>query len=344
MKSSSGKKKAASRRRESVKQERKRRQAALEIQREKAIKVLKKHASRLWRRRDVTGMDVGLQFKNHKLRRPLKYVIRIHVRAKLSGKLLSKRLRIKDFIDGVEVDILERNYRRVSGGPGEEATTYRDPLVGGAAITCDGAATYGTLGIEVTCNGDSYFVTNAHVAQSVGNSVWQPPLSGPGVPTDSSRAVGTVASTQGPDATVDCALIQSDGSRGSDNGVLGLRIDSVFIQGPRLTADDEHTTTVIKVGAGSGSNSIALGVVDNVHAQCQIGSVRMVEQISIVGPAGYCLQGDSGAVLLYLKTKGPPPVYEVLGLIEANHGDGSVAVACHFDDVAKALGITGLGS
>ena len=184
----------------SVRKERTNRNKVLARQVARAEAVLAKYAGRLRRRKGVVGLDVGLKFKNLKLVRPLRYVIRVHVQSKLDGTLLPDRLRLPSTLDGVGVDVLERKYlpAQATVGPRTppEWTHFRPILTGGCAISCDGGRTLGTLGMQVFFGKTPHFLTNKHVAGAKGKPVSQPPLLGPGVPTDHRRVIGVVSSKQ----------------------------------------------------------------------------------------------------------------------------------------------------
>ena len=193
------------------------RRAQLDRERRAAQRVLNRHAKRLMARKGVVGVDVGLKITNDQYVRPAKYVIRIHVEAKLGDKQLSERARLPEKLDGIEVDVLERRYVQGANGVNldnePELRRFRDPLSGGVAISGDKGATFGTLGMRVFKNGTPMYLTNAHVVPTVGAEVWQPPTKGPNTPVGNDRVIGVAAADRARDDRMDCALIIANQAR-----------------------------------------------------------------------------------------------------------------------------------
>ncbi|NOX54283.1 MAG: hypothetical protein GXP27_07535, partial [Planctomycetes bacterium] len=109
----------------------------------RAREVLARHARRLMRRRGVTGVDVGFRTRRDRVTREI--TIRIHVERKRPLRELSANQVFPAQIEGMPVDVVERNYRPCAAVV--EERRYRDPLQGGAAIaSVDQPETWGTLG------------------------------------------------------------------------------------------------------------------------------------------------------------------------------------------------------
>jgi hypothetical protein len=320
------------------------RRGELDRQKKRARTVLQRHESKLLKQKGVSGVDVGLKLTNDRYVRPARYVIRIHVVAKLGGSQLSSRARLPREIDGIEVDVLERRY--VSGTEdsdtnGEpEFRFYRDPLSGGVAISGDRGATFGTLGMRVFKDGNPMYLTNLHVVPEVGAEVWQPPTKGPNTPVGDNRVVGTASEHQQRDDSVDCALITPSGSRGFEGLVLGIPANATFKAGS-LRSRDENVTEVFKMGAKTGHDPQLLGIVDSVSASLQVEDMSFTGQIVVRGtePGSFGDRGDSGAILLR-RSSDDANSFEIVGLVHGTTADNRVAYASHFKKVQKALGFT----
>lgn len=334
----------------SVAEEKISRRAQLSAQRRRAERELdafaKSYLNRRLRYGKIVGYAVGLKFKDYQLSRPLKYVIRVYVQAKLSGDLLAAHDQLPDVINGVEVDVFEMRPApcdSVVGAPASnELTLPHNPLVGGCAISCDLGRTAGTLGMVVMQGKQPMLLTNQHVAILTGNQVWQPPSGAPGVPTNGDRVIGVVASTVlNGTKGLDCALIlPNNPNRPPSAGILGIPDGSQLTVG-QLTEADEHQTQVFKVGATTGASPQLLGTVDNVSSTFwdQGLGKRFDKQITIIGPDGviFCNEGDSGAVVF--QPLGPTS-FSLVGLIRSVASHGQIGVACHFAAVKKALTFT----
>ena len=313
----------------------------LNRQRLAAEKVLNRHAKNLWARKGVVGFDVGLKITNHEYVRPVRYVIRIHVEAKLDESELNPRARFKP-IDGIEIDVLERRYTQGAGGGcgGQpETRCFRNPMSGGVAISGDAGATFGTLGMRVLKDGKSMYLTNAHVLPTANAAVWQPPAEGPNVPFGNGRKMGEWSAHRKLSRSVDCALIMPTGGRNFQDFFLGLPTTARFKIG-RLEKKHKNRTAAFKIGAKTGSSPQFIGLVESVDLPIRLPSGHTFHgQISVRRDKAetFADGGDSGAILL---VEVAVDSYEIVGLVHTWTQGNRVAVASHIEDVITALGIT----
>lgn len=316
------------------------RQSSLNRQRRAAAKALKLHAKKLWVRKGVVGLDVGLKITAQEYVRPLRYVIRIHVVAKLDESELTSHRKFPSKIGGIDVDVLERRYTQGAGAASQpESRRFRDPMTGGVAISGDAGASFGTLGMRVILNKKSMYLTNAHVVPKIDADVWQPAAEGPNVPVGVGRKIGVATSLRAFNADVDCALIKPYGPRTYQDFFLGLPTTAKFKIG-KLESHHQNRTTAFKIGAKTGSSPQLIGLVESIDTRVQLPSGHTFSgQICVRRDKAetFIDGGDSGAILLREIADNS---YEIVGLVHSWTQGNRVAIASHIHKVFEALSIT----
>lgn len=325
-------------------------QKRLDRENEVASKVLDKHESKLMRRAGVVGVDVGFRMKKDRFVIPPRYVIRIDVEYKMTDAELksSRRKRIPQKIDGIDVKVLERRYVATAGGlpPGcndVEWRCRREPIVGGVAISRNEAglrAKWGTLGCIVFKDGEAVYLMNAHVAAAGGPLETGKPIRQPPMKAVDDPIIGTILGEPVLSDRVDCALVKPIG-RSPKQHILGLKSDANYAT-RKLKTRDQGITKVLKVGAKTGFAPVLGGIIENVRKKVSVKGLGVFKgQILIRGERALFQDGgDSGAVIVEETKIAGKTVYNIVGLCFAATDDGLTAIACHFHRVAKSLDIT----
>ena len=287
---------------------------------------------------NVTG--VGLGEKITKGRRTGKPCIRVYVKKKQPKSSLTKAQLVPDTIDGVETDVIEREFiphTAVSLADLRtmvDAGTY-DPLTGGISVgpcrAIDGYVFVGTLGLVVEDNdtGDPMMLSNFHVMCV--NNAWS--------------AGDTMAQPGRPDGGSCPADVVGELTRAQ----LGGQVDAAVA---RIT-NRNHNCRITEIGAVNGTATVTdgeavrkrgrtteltHGFVDDVALTVTvpydfgIGNVTLTNQIGIIVDSGQSAQfgnsGDSGSVVVNASGA-------VVGLYFAGTAAGDYGVA---NPIAAVLG------
>ncbi len=312
----------------------------LNVQRMKAEEVLDEWRAELLATPGVTGCHVGLRRVKKQIVFPLSFCIRVHVGQKLQPNHPQLLQMLPSARDGVSVDIHEASYRLAAGVPPEE--TCEAELIGGIAIAFeDTTANWGTLGLCVTSNEKLVMLTNKHVAGENGNAIVQPPSK---VVPGGSPIIGKVLAGIR-NAIVDCAIVESDGSRPVKAGIkVGASVlPGKFEAGELDIFDQLFRTTVFKIGAATGSEPIRIGRVRTINGSVTIpvfGPLSSQIIVDSINGNSIIQGGDSGSVLIKQVVKGNSIRNFVVGLVTAQMDGGLGLVASHFREVRNKLGIS----
>ena len=296
----------------------------------KAENILKRYRSALAASPQVTGLEVGLRQKGKSVVLPPEYVIVIYVEKRLPKEAISKDFLFPEFIEGVRVNVIERNFQKAVGFASKHHEFRQNP-VGGISIACNigQGQIWGTLGLQCYLpNNDKVYLTNAHVVQHKPFcSIIQPEHND--VPPGSRKAIGKVSYISDvDDAEVDCALISTNSLRAPGKQSLlnvgSFNVPTVF-DSRDLTSLDENQTKVFKIGASTGSDPVLFGIVEKVDSGDVVVYDKILEKNRtynsqiIVRPElegqKTIDNGDSGSIMVTIEKIGDMDVCKVVGLV-----------------------------
>lgn len=310
--------------------------------RESAEEVLEKYRDMIMSHPDVTGIHIGYKRVAVKtengvedlIANPPKMSICVHVTRKLDVSDPECAWAIPPFFNGIPTDVQASNFQKSDiENPSDTQFQPVSKIQGGIAIRrkSDGNNVFGTLGFVVKFAGIDHYLTNDHVAGPEGSEIVQPP--GGSV----NSVIGETRRSK-KSLTVDAAIVKRKGSLSREQTILGFDADpDDFVEGEVL--DMNVGDEVILIGANTNETR---GIVDSVSGQVTIpGQGEFVGQILIKPLPGATSPitggGNSGGVVLLPRSNGG---YKLVGLLHASTDDGQVAVATHFRDVQRTLGIT----
>jgi hypothetical protein len=325
-------------------------ESSAEISKQRMIvqQVFAEYHDELFAHPDVCGMHIGLKRGNGKVSHPLRYCIRLHVRKKWpeGHPMLELPIDLDQFRHlGVELDVIERSYRLTATGP-----PYPGAMLGARPIAPNlDPNHWGTMGMIVfTLDGQPRYLTNKHVAGDPGTKIRE---SDQGLTfSGQTRIIGEVEASIR-NATVDCAIIKPASGRTFISGILKPNESSGTLPGDyairKLTAVDEHQTSVFKIGASTGFQPVLVGVVKNINTSIEVNGLKMTGQIIVESTDNQRIidGGDSGSIAIVKGQDSSGPINFVVGLVHAEtvgpngSESGHAMVANHFDEVQSALRI-----
>lgn len=295
---------------------------------------------------DVTGFGVELKTKGGLEVLPLKYVMHVCVRFKLSEDDLKKK-RVKLLpkeVDGVEIKVTELNpYHPSNGNVGNvgNESVVTNVVKGGMPISeanqlPSGNFNEGTYGIRIPCsNGTAIGIANQHFARK-GKVMIQPPVAD----WEDFHRIGVVKDSKYKRKPgVDAAIVELENTlRDFRFGVHGFEDDSKFVFAAKpLKTSRDVGAIAYKFGAKTATK--LAGKIKSVDFNIDVGRRQFREIIRVRSPRSFIEDGDSGSVLvLDISKVGSPKLFLVAGLFFAGSKTSEkYGYACHFSEVINVL-------
>jgi hypothetical protein len=292
--------------------------------------VKERHAERLRRFQNVTGVGVG--FREVGGRRTNETCVRVYVRRKVAESDLPPDEILPRSLDGTRIDVVEGEFKLMQMGasplPLEQRVSRHYPFarpgisVGGLRVT---AGTLGAVAYD-RAGGQQLLLSNWHVLCGAaecaeGEEIVQPGVfDGGTAPSDRIATLLRVAHTVRVDAAV-AALVPD---RFVDSAAAGLG----RVSGVRAAALGERA---FKSGRTTGVTS---GVVTDVSADLDVEGVVFQDQIVVERDDDSIIVsgGDSGSLVVDGRNR-------AIGLLFAGRTDGSAWIANQIAEVLEALNI-----